>query len=109
MPELESGIREWKRSLILAFGGPGEIVEELESHLREEIDRMRQAGHGPEAALAAAQAKLGRPVDLAAEYARVAPPARWLPIPVGLALLVLLLGYLGWALVVPGLRPGGDM
>jgi hypothetical protein len=39
MPDLETGIRQWKRSLAIAFGGSGEIVEELESHLREEIDR----------------------------------------------------------------------
>jgi hypothetical protein len=109
MPELETRIQEWKRSLAIAFGGSGEILEELESHLREEIDRLMQAGQAPDAALAAAQAKLGRPVDLAAEYARAVPPAHWLPIRVGLALLVLLLGSFTWMFVVPGFRPGGDV
>ena len=72
MPELETRIREWKRSLAIAFGDSGKILEELESHLREEIDRLTQAGHAPDKALVAAQAKLGRPMDLAAEYARAA-------------------------------------
>jgi hypothetical protein len=108
MPELETRIREWKRSLTIAFGGSGEILDELESHLREEIDRLTQAGDAPGAALTAAQAKLGRPVDLAAEYARVAPPARWLPISVGLALFVLLFGYFSWAFVAPGFLQGGN-
>lgn len=109
MPDLEAGIREWKCSLAVAFGGPGEIIEELESHLRDEIDRLTRAGQAPEAALAAARAKLGRPVDLAAEYARAVPAARWLPIPLGLGLLAVLIGYFAWAFVVPGLLPGGDL
>jgi hypothetical protein len=109
MPELETRIREWKHSLAIAFGGSGEILEELESHLREEIDRLTQAGHSPDAALTAAQAKLGRPVDLAAEYARAVPPARWLPISVGLALLVLLFGYFTWVFVVPGILQGWNV
>lgn len=109
MPELENRIREWKRSLEIAFGGSGEIIEELESHLWEEIDRLTHAGHAPAAALAAAQAKLGPPVDLAAECARAATPARWLPIPVGLAVLVLLFGFLAWLLVLPGLQRGKDL
>jgi hypothetical protein len=109
MPEVETRIREWKRSLAIAFGGAGEVIEELESHLREEIDRLTHAGHAPDAALAAAQAKLGRPVDLAAEYARAVPPARWLPIPVGLALLVLLLGYFSWLFVAPGFLQGDNV
>jgi hypothetical protein len=109
MPELETRIREWKRSMAIALGSSGEILEELESHLREEIDRLTQAGHAPDAALTAAQAKLGRPVDLAAEYARAAPPARWRPISMGLTLLVLLFGYFTWMFVVPGFQPGGDV
>jgi len=109
MPELETRIREWKRSLAIAFGGSGEILEELESHLREEIDRLTQAGHAPDAAMTAAQAKLGRPADLAAEYARAAPLARWLPIPVGLALLVLLFGYLTWLFVATGCLQRGNV
>ena len=109
MPDLESGIREWKRSLSLAFGDGEEILDELESHLREEIDRLMQAGQGPDAALAAAQAKLGRPVDIAAEYARVVPPARWLPIPAGLALFALLLGCFAWVAIVPLYQQRGDV
>src|SRR5437588_713046 len=80
MPDREDRIREWKDRLSAAFAGSAEIVEELESHLREEMDRLVQGGQEWEAAFALAQAKLGRPADLAAEYARVAAPARWLPI-----------------------------
>lgn len=77
MLDLEARIRDWKWSLVLVFGGHHEIVEELESHLREEIDRLIQAGQTPTVALATAQAKLGRPVELAAEYSRAVAPAGW--------------------------------
>jgi len=106
MPDLETRLREWRRSLVTAFGGSEEIADELESHLREEIDRLVQAGQAPEAALAVALAKLGRPVDLAAEYARAAAPAWWLPIPICLALPVLLVGFVAWKFFVPKLVAG---
>jgi ABC-type transport system involved in cytochrome c biogenesis permease subunit len=48
-------------------------------------------------------------MDLAAEYARAAPPAQWLPIPVVLTLHVLLFGYFIWTIVVPGFPPGGNI
>jgi hypothetical protein len=108
MPDLEARLREWKQALVVAFGGSEEIVDELESHLREEIDRLTQAGQVPEAALAMAQVKLGRPVDLAAEYARAATPAWWLPIPLGLALFVLLFGSFLWAVCLPLAGKRGD-
>jgi len=109
MPELEVCIQEWKRSLAVAFGGPGEILDELESHLREEIDRLIHAGCAPDTALAAAQTKLGRPVDLATEYARVVPPSRWLPIPLCLVPLVLLFGFLTWVVFLRGFLQGGNI
>jgi Cytochrome C assembly protein len=107
MPDLEALLQDWQRSLTVAFGGSAEIVEELESHLREEIVRLTQAGQEPGAAFACAQAKLGRPADLAAEYARVAAPVGWLPIPIGLGLFVLLLGFFAWVFFLPKLLVGG--
>src|SRR4051794_9082915 len=107
MPDLEARIREWKQSLAVALGGAEEIVAELESHLREELDRLIQAGEPPEAAPAAGPAKLGRPADLAAEYGRVAAPVSWLPVWVCLALPALLIGLAAWGLV-PRLFAGGN-
>ncbi len=106
MPDLEARLREWKRSLSVAFGGASEIVEELESHLREEIDRLVQAGQQPDAALAAAQAKLGRPGALAAEYARASAPESWLPIWICLAPPLLVLGLIAWVFFLPKLLIG---
>jgi len=90
-----------------AFGGSGDKLDELESHLREEIDHLMQAGHTADAAFMAAIAKLGRPADLAAEYSRVAPPIRWLPIPIGAALLLVLFCWYAWMFVSWQLRGTG--
>jgi hypothetical protein len=103
MSEMETRIDEWRCSLDIALGDADEIIDELESHLRDEIDRLMKTGHTPESALAAAQAKLGQPKDLAAEYARSARPAVWLPISVGLPLLVLSFGFIIWRSVVPAI------
>jgi hypothetical protein len=100
MPDLETGIQQWKRSLTIVFGGYGEIVDELESHLREEIDRLIQAGETPDAALTAAETKLGRPMDLAAEYARTERAAVWLPIAISLPFFLLLIGLKFWTTVI---------
>jgi hypothetical protein len=93
MSDLETRIAEWRRSLAVALGSD-EIVDELESHLRDEIDQLLQTGYLPDAALTAAQAKLGQPTDLAAEYARAVSPEVWLPISFGVPLFILLFGYL---------------
>jgi len=93
MPELEALIQRWKTELTMAFGGDAEIVAELESHLREEIENQIRAGQPPVAALAAARTKLGTPVRLAAEYARVASPTRWLPVFVLAAIPVLMVAF----------------
>ncbi len=41
MPELEARIREWKRLLAVAFGGPGEILEELDFRRPGRIGRLQ--------------------------------------------------------------------
>jgi len=93
MADLERLIEAWRRSLA-AFGvGPDELAE-LESHLRDDVDRLRREGISDERALEQATARLGPPQALAAEFARTAAPARWLPLPVtagALGVLALLL------------------
>jgi hypothetical protein len=108
MPELEARIREWKQSLSVALGGAQEIVDELESHLREEIHQQIQAGQPPETALTIAQAKLGRPRDLAAEFARATPTEVWLPIWVCLGPTIMLFVFLAWAFLLPKLLANGQ-
>jgi hypothetical protein len=56
----------------------GEVLDELEGHLRDEVEELERAGHPPEEAVEEAMARLGRPDVLADEFAKVSAP--WLPV-----------------------------
>ena len=68
------------------------MIDELESHLRDELTRLIAGGMSLDEAWPIAVLHLGSPDSLAAEFAKV-PPARWLPGTV--AGTVLLLAGLG--------------
>src|SRR5689334_13132838 len=99
MPELEQLIAEWRRGLAEMAGCSPEVLDELESHLRDEISQLVRAGHSEEQALTLAASRLGSPHTLATEFAKVARPAAWLPVRVlnigflALVLATLLFGY----------------
>lgn len=80
MFELETAIRLWRQEMAAALGNRPEVVDELESHLREEMVRASLAGQPAETAWAAAVARLGSPAALAAEFAKTPAAAwRWAP------------------------------
>ena len=58
----------------------GEVLDELEDHLRDEVERLTKAGHSPDEAVEVAMARLGQPGELAAEFAKVPSAAPWLPV-----------------------------
>jgi hypothetical protein len=98
MPELEQLIAQWRRGLLETTGCSAEVLDELESHLRDEIQQLVATGHTPEQALTLAAARLGNPRTLGAEFAKVAGPAPWLPVRVAtlgaIVLAAMLVGYL---------------
>jgi hypothetical protein len=98
MFDLEARIQQWRRRLADALAGRTEAVDELEGHLREEVQRLIEAGRPPEQAWEAALARLGSPEQLAAEFGKVAPPrpAPWLPA------RVVLLALAGLAILLAG-------
>ncbi|MBX6314220.1 MAG: hypothetical protein IRY99_15105 [Isosphaeraceae bacterium] len=53
----------------------GEVPDELEGHLRDELEALMRAGHPPTGALAIAMTRLGPPSAIAAEFAKVPPLA----------------------------------
>jgi hypothetical protein len=67
-----------------------EVLDELEDHLQDEVERLTRAGHSPDDAVEVAMARLGRPSELAAEFAKVPSSAPWLPVRVAFALGALL-------------------
>src|SRR5579863_1101867 len=69
MFDLEQSIARWRREMLNA-GIPTPTIDELESHLREEIERQMRAGLDARFALDSAVAQIGRAVPLKEEFAK---------------------------------------
>ena len=78
MHELESGIATWRKTMAEKLGQDQKVLDELEAHLRDEIDRLVTVGKSPADALTIAISRIGEPAALADQFARVSKP--WLPI-----------------------------
>src|SRR5689334_12711095 len=79
--DLERQIQSWRQTIATQLGGDGppEVVDELESHLRDDVEQLVGAGRPPARAWAIALARLGEPQKLAAEFRKSARPRAWLP------------------------------
>lgn len=94
--QLEQRIASWRQGLAEKLGNDPRVLDELEAHLRDEIDKLLAQGQAPEQAFAAAAVKIGAPDKIASEFAKLAAP--WWPIR-AVALLVALVIAGGIALV----------
>ncbi len=59
MFDLEKAIKEWKQSLRKNRGYEDGDIEELESHLRDEIDRLKESGDSEESSFLRAKKTIG--------------------------------------------------
>ena len=81
MRDLEQKIVDWRRTMAKASGHRAEVLNELEGHLRDEIDRLRGSGVSADKVFEMALSKLGTPSPVAAEFDKLtAAPTTWLPI-----------------------------
>src|SRR5205814_3143098 len=104
--DFERRIEQWRRGLPGPLACRADVTEELEGHLRDEFARLVTGGVPPDEAWRRAIERLGRPADLAVEFAKV-PPGWWLPgVAAGAALGMV--AVLLMAVVVPRVR-GGQM
>src|ERR1700676_3344184 len=95
MLEWQQHIISWRRALADKIGPDANTLDELESHLRDAMDRLVREGQAPEEAVLAAIAKIGTADKLAAEFAKVARP--WWPIRFVLAgTFLVIAGLLVW-------------
>jgi hypothetical protein len=78
MFDLNTQIEEWRRSVGAHMGDRPDVLDELEGHLRDDVEQRIRAGAPPEQAWEQARAQLGDPHLLAAEFAKVGGRA-WLP------------------------------
>src|SRR4051794_16250609 len=104
MFDIDTQIQEWRRSVLAHLGDRGDVVDELEAHLRDDLDRRIRSGVAPEQAWADARAQLGDPRQLAGEFAKVSGRA-WLPARIA-AIGVIAAGLFAVAWVAIGLRNG---
>ena len=99
MPDIERRIADWRRALAETAGCTDEVLDELESHLRDDVQRLVLTGEPEERALDLALSRLGPPQALAAVFAKLARDgaATWLPVRLAngvlLALAAALVGY----------------
>jgi len=71
MFNLERSISEWRRKMIAVGIKSRAVIDELESHLREETERRIRSGESPAGAFLAAVHQIGQPEKLKAEFERV--------------------------------------
>src|SRR5882762_4742893 len=71
MFELDQAITEWRRQMIADGIKTPALLDELESHLQEDVERQMQAGMSVEEAFHAAIQHLGKSGALTDEFAKV--------------------------------------
>ena len=76
MFNLEQSIAVWRQQMLAAGIQTPVPLEELESHLREDVQELTASGMEPPAALAAAIKKIGLPIPLQAEFTKVDKKSR---------------------------------
>ena len=71
MFDLEHAIADWRRRMLAAGIKTPALLDELESHLREDVERRVQMGSGATEAFHAAVERIGEAGVLQAEYAKI--------------------------------------
>src|SRR3954451_698475 len=104
MFDIDTQIQEWRRMVSAHFVDRGDVVDELEAHLRDDLDRRVRSGVSPEQAWADACAQLGEARQLAGEFAKVSGRP-WLPAWIA-AIAVIAASLLVAVWMVIGLRNG---
>ena len=72
MPDLENQIAEWRRQMLATGIKTPVPLEELESHLREDVERRMKSGASEAEAFTTAVEKIGGAHELKLEFAKVA-------------------------------------
>ncbi len=95
MRDIDRQIKRWRRKLAFRGGFSKSDLDELESHLRQEIDRLTESGMSTSQACKTAIQQLGGRQMLAAEYHKVNFFSMWgKRLAIGLSLLLPLMIFL---------------
>src|SRR5262245_19138800 len=93
MFNLEHSIAEWRRQMIDGGIKPSATLDELESHLREEMERLQRKGATDQNAFAIAVQRIGNARLLKIEFKKISrTPIMVERIMIGIASIVIALG-----------------
>ena len=70
MFDLEQSIAEWRRRMAAGGMTSPALLDELESHLREDVERQSRSGVAPRESFDAAVARIGQAAALKREFAK---------------------------------------
>lgn len=89
MHNLETSIAEWRKAMLAAPGASPETVDELEGHLRENVQQLVRSGVAEPEAFQRAVAQLGAARAVMSEFQKL-EHSTWLPVKVvtGIGLIV---------------------
>ena len=76
MFDLEEAITKWRKAMMASSVSSIEELDELESHLRDEIEEQTRSGISQERAFAIAIERIGEPGALKKEFRKLTPPGR---------------------------------
>ncbi len=74
MFDLEPAIAEWRKQMLVAGIKAPAPLEELESHLREDIEQLKKSGMDERAAFENAAHQTGQPQSLKSEFNKIETP-----------------------------------
>jgi hypothetical protein len=75
--DLERSIRQWRAALAATAHLPPEDAQELEDHLRDEIETLRAAGLSPDEAMLVAARRIGNIHEVAGQLAVIDADRAW--------------------------------
>lgn len=79
MHNLENSIAEWRKTMMAGARVSREALDELENHLRENVDQLTRSGMTEPEAFQRAVTQLGGPLTLASEFQKL-DQSTWWPI-----------------------------
>jgi hypothetical protein len=77
MFNLDRALTQWRQQMAAEGIRHPEVLGELESHLREEVDRLTRQGETEQRAFETAVERIGRPEVLRAEFVKLKATDRW--------------------------------
>ncbi len=102
MFDLERAISDWRRRMLTAGIQTPVPLEELEAHLREDVEQQLRSGLGAQQAFEISTARIGEPALIRTEFKKTGTTGRVMPRTIAL-LLALFSTVLGGSMVLPAL------